>query len=103
MTSSERYERLSESDRTWHGPFGARPGVERLDDEIAADLVQTLADDPALQTSEIAVAVDHGIVTLSGQADTPGAKRTAADDAWDVPGVVDVRNDLLLPEDTEEA
>ena len=42
------------------------------------------------------VAVQHGVVTLTGQVDSAMEKRAAGDDAWETPGVLDVQNDLVI-------
>ena len=81
---------------TWYGPYGARPGVERPDEEIRADILRSLESDPWVDPSGINVRVEQGVVTLSGEVDSAIAKRAAEDDAWNKPGVVDVHNNLQI-------
>lgn len=80
----------------WYGPYGARPGIQRNDEEIRAEILQSIESDAWLDPSKIDVRVDHGVVILSGNVDTALGKRSAGDDAWDAPGVVDVHNNLLI-------
>lgn len=84
----------SEPSNTWYGPYGARPGIQRSDDDIAADVIETLQDDPRIIASDIGIAIDHAVVTLEGSVDTAYARQIAEDDAWSTPGVVEVRNYL---------
>ncbi|HEY8477426.1 MAG TPA: BON domain-containing protein, partial [Chloroflexota bacterium] len=42
------------------------------------------------------VEVDSGVVTLTGTVPNKRVKAAAGDDAWWVPGVVDVRNELQV-------
>ncbi len=89
---------VPEPSNTWYGPYGARPGVQRSDEDIAADVIQTLQDDPRINPSNLGIAIDHAVVTLEGNVDTPADRQIAEDDAWNVPGVVEVRNYLQTGE-----
>ena len=71
------------------------PGV-RSDAEIGTDVVNALRNDTWVDSSNIAVAVNNGVVTLTGTVPNLFQKRQAGDDAWDVPGVVDVQNNLII-------
>jgi hypothetical protein len=72
----------------------ATPGV-RSDAEIGTDVVNAMRNDTWVDSSNIAVAVNNGVVTLTGTVPNLFQKRQAGDDAWDVPGVVDVQNNLI--------
>jgi osmotically-inducible protein OsmY len=71
---------------------------ERLpsDREMKSTLVHRLNENPYTADAEIKVDVDHRVVVLGGEVETPLAKRVAGDDAWDVPGVVEVSNQLIV-------
>jgi osmotically-inducible protein OsmY len=66
------------------------------DRELKTLLVGRLRDNILTQDSRIRVVVDHRVVVLGGEVDSPIAKRVAGDDAWDTPGVVDVSNQLVV-------
>jgi osmotically-inducible protein OsmY len=66
------------------------------DREMKSALVHRLNENLFTQDAEIKVDVDHRVVVLGGEVDTPVARRAAVDDAWDVPGVVDVSNQLVV-------
>ncbi len=77
-----------------HGPY-VRP-VTRSNAEICSDVINALRSDPWIDAANINVAVDNGAVTLTGSVPNLFQKRQAGDDAWDVPGVADVHNDLVI-------
>jgi osmotically-inducible protein OsmY len=66
------------------------------DREMKSTLVHRLNENPYTEDAAIKVDVDHRVVVLGGEVPTPLAKRVAGDDAWDVPGVVDVSNQLVV-------
>jgi osmotically-inducible protein OsmY len=66
------------------------------DRELKTLLVGRLRDNILTQDARIRVVVDHRVVVLGGEVDSPIAKRVAGDDAWDTPGVVDVSNQLVV-------
>lgn len=69
-----------------------RPG----DETLAALVAASLAGDPAIPAARIGIAVREGIVELSGEV-SRGAERLAAEAAiLDLPGVVDVRNQIAV-------
>jgi osmotically-inducible protein OsmY len=72
--------------------------VVRADAEIEEDIRNSLAIDESLKTSQIDVAVHAGFVTLTGTVTSLNAKRAAADDAWAIPGVLDMKNQLKIQE-----
>jgi osmotically-inducible protein OsmY len=77
----------------WHEvPDRAVPS----DREMKAALVSRLNENLYTQDYDIRVEVDHRVVVLHGDVDSPIVKRVAGDDAWDVPGVVEVENQLTI-------
>lgn len=68
----------------------------RSDAEIGTNVVNALQTDTWIDANTIDVKVNSGIVTLTGTVPNLFQKRQAGDDAWNVPGVVDVRNDLVI-------
>jgi osmotically-inducible protein OsmY len=86
------------------------PGVQRVQNELAvtppgpgtdAELVSRIRDnltrDQRLTAPHrIAVTADHAVVTLSGTVPAAYQRVDAEDDAWPVPGVVDVINQLRV-------
>ena len=86
------------------GPMGTLPGTYlpayggggiASDDDIK-DMVLTSFDaDPRIPyDSDITVDVTGGIVTLTGTVPNKRIKHAAGDDAWWIPDVVDVNNEL---------
>jgi osmotically-inducible protein OsmY len=82
--------------RTYYGwqdvPRDVLPG----DRELRSVLVDRLNENIFTQDARIRVEVDHRVVVLDGEVDSPIAKRVAGDDAWDTPGVLDVSNQLMV-------
>jgi osmotically-inducible protein OsmY/sporulation protein YlmC with PRC-barrel domain len=81
-----------------------RPGVPiyegaRSDDEILADLQANLREVPAL--SEVHGKVDRGVVHLSGSVPTPDDKAAAEFIAFSIPGVIIVKNELVIAQEME--
>lgn len=71
-------------------------GYKRSDDRIYEEVCEALQDDPTLDASEIGVKVEEGIVTLEGKAHGRMEKRMAEMITIDVPGVLDVRNEIVI-------
>jgi len=67
------------------------------DAEITAAVAGALAEDPYTKGVPIAVAVDHGVVTLSGEVDSAFLARWAAETVSGVPGVEGVDNQITIP------
>ncbi|MBI2955658.1 MAG: BON domain-containing protein [Chloroflexi bacterium] len=81
----------------YYGPYsGTYPGATRTDDEIERDIRDSLFWDSWVDATNVRVEVENGVVTLTGTAHSSAEKKVAEDDAWDVPGVVDVRNELRI-------
>ncbi len=69
------------------------------DEEIAEMIYDTIDIDPLVPyDADIDVEVDAGIVTLTGTVPNKHAKHAVGDDAWWVPGVTDVRNNITVSE-----
>ena len=71
-------------------------GSKPNDAQIAAQVKSQLAADSALQGQAIAVAANHGIVTLSGTVSGQGSRELAGNDAARVKGVSTVLNNLVV-------
>lgn len=84
------------------GYFGA--GATPSDDEIKQMVYDSLDADPAIPfDSDIRVDVTGGIVTLTGTVPNKRIKHAAGDDAWWIPGVWDVNNNLEIVPRRERA
>ena len=79
------------------GPYAGRLPA-RPDEEIKRDVETALFYDTWVNSYQVKVDVKDGVVTLTGTVDSAFEKRAAGDDAWDVPGVRDVRNELQVVE-----
>ena len=66
----------------------------KTDFDIQQDVLRELAWDTRLKATAIGVAVDQGIVTLTGTVGSYAARMGAQDAAHRVEGVLDVANDL---------
>jgi osmotically-inducible protein OsmY len=66
------------------------------DREVRSTVVHRLRENPYTLDCRIKVTVDDGVVALGGHVHTPTARDAAADDAWAVPGVFEVRNELVV-------
>ncbi len=71
-------------------------GYRRTDDRIYEEVCEALMDDPSVDASDIGVKVQDGIVTLEGLANDRTEKRIAEMITVEVPGVLDVRNDIRI-------
>ncbi len=71
-------------------------GYQRTDSRIFEEVCEALQDDPTVDASDIAVHVREGIVTLEGKARDRMEKRVAEMLVVDIPGVLDVRNEITL-------
>jgi osmotically-inducible protein OsmY len=66
------------------------------DREMKSTLVHRLKENPYTEDASIRVEVTNRVAILVGEVETPIIKRVAGEDAWDVPGIVDVSNQLTL-------
>ena len=80
-------------DYRWFGLSWAGRAEDR---EIRMFLLDRLRDNPVTRREEIRVGVERGVVTLTGVVASPLARRSADDDAWLTPGVVDVHIHLRV-------
>ena len=68
-----------------------------VDDTVITTKVKNaLLADGAVKSSEISVQTVKGVVQLSGFVDTSDQKSAAKKDAWAIPGVKDVNNNLIV-------
>ncbi len=80
---------------TYLSAYGG-PGVA-TDDDIKDMVLTSLDADPRIPfESDIDVDVTGGIVTLSGTVPNKRIKHAAGDDAWWIPDVVDLNNELKV-------
>ena len=68
----------------------------RLDSDIKRDVEDELRSDPDIDASDIAVAVNDGVVTLAGFVRSPRQRRKAEQDAKRVAGVLGVANNIQV-------
>ena len=91
------YDSYPFSSRYYYADYGPYYGRNPRDDgDIERDVRQTMAWDTHIDAGRIHVNVHDGTVTLKGTVSSPVEKRSAGDDAWDTPGVRDVRNELAI-------
>ncbi|HEX6939533.1 MAG TPA: BON domain-containing protein [Longimicrobiales bacterium] len=83
--------------RYGYGPYHHRLRRRRRSDEqIRADVEETLFYDTWVDADRIQVEVEDGVVTLRGTLPSFDEIRYATDDAWDVDGVRGVRTELTV-------
>jgi hypothetical protein len=70
----------------------------RSDEDIRRDVETALFYDEAVSSIGINVGVTNGSVTMDGKTTSDLAKRLAGEDAWTVPGVKNVQNNLTVEE-----
>lgn len=79
------------------GPWGPFRGPSRgTDATVKHDVESLLFYDSLVDSLNVNVNVSNGVVTLSGTVSSSSEKRAAEDDAWAVPFVKDVQNDLQI-------
>lgn len=71
-------------------------GAEADREEIRSDVLNQLEWDYRVDENDVNVAVDDGVVTLSGTVENFSTKEAAEADAWSVTGVVDVVNNIKV-------
>jgi osmotically-inducible protein OsmY len=71
------------------------PGTP-TDREVRSTVVHRLKENPYTLDCRIKVTVDDGLVVLHGHVHDRTAKEAAAADAWAVPGVFEVDNELVV-------
>ncbi len=103
-TVSSYSEKTAAADDAWAAPgvvdvinnVVVVPPSRRSDAEIEADVRRALDLDPSINAARITVRVIDRVVYLRGCVPTYYQIDQAADDAWGVPGVVDVTNELSV-------
>jgi hypothetical protein len=94
---TEVTETAQEGDVEPHSPNSDKPrGLRRTDDEIKEEIDTLLSGQRQVDTSDIQVDVKDGIVTLSGNTNSPVEIEKAAGIAGNVLGVLDVTNQLNI-------
>lgn len=97
-------QKTAASDDAWTAPgvidvindVAVVPSTPRTDAAIAADVRRALDTDPNINAARITTSVVNGVVQLGGTVPTYYQIDAAANDAWSVPGVVDVVNELTV-------
>jgi osmotically-inducible protein OsmY len=80
-------------------PAAEQKQVAHYDGDVKNEIQKVLKDDPALKESRISVkAVDHGVVLLTGKAQTISDQLRAVSDVHKVPGVHRVATQIEGPE-----
>jgi osmotically-inducible protein OsmY len=76
----------------------ASAALLRSDGELTAAVWQMLSDNPAIAPSlaRLRVQVRDGEVTLLGSLPTPRHRASAEQDIWHLPGVIAVRNEVVI-------
>jgi len=70
----------------------------RADSDIKSDCETALFYDTAVSSLDVKCDCNAGVITLTGTVDSELKKRLAAEDAWTVPGVSDVKNQINVNE-----
>lgn len=73
--------------------------VSRTDREIENDVTEALVLDPAADSYELEVAVENGVVTLSGTVESWTEEKLSMDVAKSVLGVREVKDDIVMKYD----
>ncbi|HKX30395.1 MAG TPA: BON domain-containing protein, partial [Blastocatellia bacterium] len=92
---AERRRRADEMRSRSHAGRGPR-NYRRSDDRIREDLNERLTEDPYLDASNIEIAVESCVVTMTGTVNSRYEKRRAADLAESISGVTDINNQLRV-------
>lgn len=96
VTQAQLQQRIYGGERTHGTRRGRLRTVPRRDQEIKRDVEETLFYDSVVGTQRVEVAVAGGVVLLRGVLPTAEAARCACEDAWEVPGVREVRSELRV-------
>jgi len=75
--------------------------IESVEEVLRHEIVSELAGDPNVGTSEIGIAVEDGMVTLTGHVDSLRARVAAERAVKRVDGIRSIANDLLVKHDGE--
>ncbi len=85
--------------RRWGGTYSPQYTATGLptDEEIEEMIYDAIDDDPAVPWDiDVDVSSDGGVVTLTGNVPSKRIKHAIGNDAWFIPGVVDVHNNLTV-------
>ena len=72
------------------------PVTSRATTRSSPTVVDRLRENPYTRDHDLKVDVEQGVVILQGKVASARSKRAAGDDAWDIPGVSDVSNQLVV-------
>lgn len=70
--------------------------MRRTDELIKRDIIEKLFRDDRVDISNVYVAVNRGIIILKGEVPSYFSRSSAYEDAWEVLGVENVINQLLV-------
>jgi osmotically-inducible protein OsmY len=87
---------ITTTERTIYGWHDVASTDVPSDRDMKHALVERLRENLYTQDAQIRVEVTARVVVLDGEVSDPMVKRVAGEDAWDVPGVVDVSNQLTI-------
>ncbi len=87
---------ITTTERTTYGWHDVPNADVPTDREMKSALVHRLNENLYTQDAQIRVEVTDRVVVLVGEVETHVIRRVAGEDAWDVPGVVDVSNQLSV-------
>lgn len=87
---------ITTTERTIYGWRDVPTADVPNDREMKRALVERLRENLYTQDAQIRVEVTDRVIVLDGEVETPIVKRVAGEDAWDVPGVVDVSNQMTV-------
>jgi hypothetical protein len=89
---------------TSDGPYaGIAPrGYTKSDERIREEINDAMTQDSWLDPTDVKVGVERGEVTLTGTVDSRFARRRAGEDAWAIPGVLHVHNNIRIEGASQE-
>ena len=90
---------ITTTERTTYGWHDVPNTEVPTDREMKSALVARLNENLYTQDAQIRVEVTDRVVVLAGEVDSPLVKRVAGEYAWDVPGALDVSNQLTVAGD----
>jgi osmotically-inducible protein OsmY len=83
-----------DNDGSW--PDNAWMSGRSADEWLAERTARALRTDPLVRGTRLEILVQNGVIILSGELSSAGAREAAGRRAWTVPGVVDVCNRLTV-------
>jgi|GEM_PF-6605156 len=100
--SSHNYGRSIDHDhdkRTYAG-IGPR-SYHKSDESIKEEVCEILFWNPDVDSTQVEVSVESGVVRLEGFVDSRHAKRTSEAIIEDIFGIVDIQNELIIKKDLD--